>query len=290
MLDTKPINAFIKEVIIERDKVLELLEFDKDNKDLQEKIADWKSGTDVAGFFPVGKTTDLLNELRPRYGCGKAELAWKQAKESVIKANQGEYLLFILDTAYKCHGALLNEAREAYERSSTQLVTLHDHGTALSNLINAVEVYSKKTVKKRAKNKEWLAKVLIAHENDPSLSISELAEIGEVHRSTLYNHETIREVVLPRMERQCKDEKEWLPQALKMLENNPETTYVELEAALPVSIRTMRDNEEFMRYIGTVRAKDNNHPKGNLQNSDKWNSDVEAVLEKPELGQDSRRS
>ena len=266
---------------------MELLEFDKYNKDLQKKIADWKSGTDVAGFFPVGKTTDLLNELRPRYGCGKAELSWKQAKEAVIKATQGEYLLFILDAGYKCHIALLNEAREAYERSSTHLVTLHDHGTALSDLINSVALYSKKPVNKRTRSKEWLPRVLIAYKNDPNLSISELAKIGGVHRSTLYGDKTIKNVIRPRKRRTRIDEKQWLPRAFEMLDKDPNISYKNLEAALDVSIGTMRRNDKFMRYKAMVQAKDHNHPKGNLQNSDKWNSDVEAVSEKPELCQDS---
>ena len=196
MFDPQPVKVFVAELIHERDKVLEALLSDRQHRGTQQKLADWKAGCRVLAqgqqtlefgkrvhlaTAPPGKTTRLLEKLRRRYEFGAAQMTFQQAKTSVTRAGL-DYLLAGLDTAFKAHTALLDDARNAYEQS--RLVDIQAHRIAIKALSDGLQSFYKPR-DKRAKQEVWRAQAIdlvLAH---PDWTDKRIAREVGIHPSDL---------------------------------------------------------------------------------------------------------
>jgi hypothetical protein len=195
MADLQPIHELINLAICERDAILKALRDDRRSADIQQAIADWNAGR-TDGIFPPGATTKLLNTLRPKRGYGRFQTAFQEANGAVIHSTVGSNLLPMLKAAYDAHIALLDEARSAYESSSTRLMTREQHGRALTELIDITSSASKTADEqltlenKHVERALWLATAMLLVQEHPDWSDARIArEVGK-HPSTLSRDKT----------------------------------------------------------------------------------------------------
>ena len=206
MLDAKPIVTFIEELIFERDSVLVALQSDKNNKDLQKKLAAWRDGYTLPeesqpifenwppecvvpiknpqegangtikvylATCPEGETTHVLNSFRTRYRMGTAELVFRQASAAVIDAGLGTYFLPRLATAWQTHVKMLEDAQKSYEQSRP--LDIEDHSKEIVSLHRAIGV--SEDGKAQYDNLAYWRGHAINHLlDDPGLSNTEIAK------------------------------------------------------------------------------------------------------------------
>jgi hypothetical protein len=128
------VRRLIELALVERDLLMNAVDDDRRSPEQQHKIDTWES---EGGWFPPGKTTELLSEFQPRMGYSKFDQLYQEAVAEVMQTSAANYCLPKLEAVKSAHEKMLEDARRCYEhRCGTESLRSHtEHCNALNGLM-----------------------------------------------------------------------------------------------------------------------------------------------------------